>query len=137
MADSWQKDAKGILIFVSDRLALLNATYLKCSTTDRPVFCCSRCATRRIHRGSQAKSTRYLRTLSDKNLSDPRQSKLERHRSTHIYSSFSPHTTSSSILSSDICRVGEFTLVSELSDQPYMCTLGNVGATMGTSLHQA
>ena len=32
---------------------------------------------------------------------------------------------------------GEFALVFELPDQPYMCSLGDVTTSMGTSIHQA
>jgi len=36
VTDRWQKDADGILIFVSDRFAITTAMYMNCSI--RPVY---------------------------------------------------------------------------------------------------
>jgi hypothetical protein len=63
MTDRWQKDADGILIFVSNRLAILIPTYTNC-TIDGSIFCCRCCATCSVRPRSQAKFTGYFRILS-------------------------------------------------------------------------
>ena len=45
MVKRWQKDADGILIFVSPHRAVNRATlYMNWNTIDRSILCCSRCA---------------------------------------------------------------------------------------------
>jgi hypothetical protein len=139
MINRWQQDAKGILIFVSGRVVILTAMYINCSTADRSTFCCYFRATLRIYPGppSQAEFPRYLRILSREHLSGSRPPKC--HRGTHIYSFHSPCTARGPILSSETRHLGEFTLVFEPSDQPYMCFLGDVVAivsTLVTTIHR-
>ncbi len=120
---------------MSDRVTILIATYINCSTTDRSIFCCCRCATRCIRPRPQAKFPRYLRILSRKHLSDSRQSKPR--PTTHTHPFHSLHTDPGPILSSEIRHLGEFTLVFEPGDQPYICALGDIVTTMVTYiLHQ-
>ena len=45
MADRWQKDADGILIFVSLRVGI--SSFLSQHALDRFILCCRCCATRR------------------------------------------------------------------------------------------
>jgi len=132
MTDRWQKDADGILIFVSDHVAIPTAMYINCNTADRPIFCCRFRATRRVCPGSQAKSTTYLRILSRKHLSNSRQ--LKRQRTTYIPPFHYRHAAP--VLSSEIRHLGEFTLVFEPGDQSYVCPFGDIVTSMVTSIYQ-
>src|SRR6266851_4862691 len=132
MTDRWQKDADGILIFVSDLLAVLIALYITCSTVDGSIFCYGRCAACSVRPGSQAKFTRHLRILSWAHLSDSCRSK--HHGITHVHPIHYRHAAP--VLSSEIRCLGEFTLVFEPGDQSYMCSLGNIVTSMVTSIHQ-
>jgi hypothetical protein len=63
-AKRWQKDADGILIFVSSHITFDTTSHIKSTYIDRLVLCCS-CG---IGRGdgprSQTKPTGYFRILS-------------------------------------------------------------------------
>ncbi|KAH9970870.1 hypothetical protein BGW80DRAFT_528875 [Lactifluus volemus] len=70
-ADRWQKDADGILIFVSLHISL----YRECveisimmNIIDRVILCCSCSIGRGVHPRLEAKSTGYFRILSRKDL---------------------------------------------------------------------
>jgi hypothetical protein len=81
MTDRWQKNADGILIFVSLCVAISNTMHINWNTADWFILYRSHRITRCVCPGHQAKSTRYLRVLSSEYLSDSRRPK--RHRPTH------------------------------------------------------
>jgi hypothetical protein len=55
MVERWQKDADGILIFVSPRISVLVILRMKWITIDWSILCGSRCTPRRNRPGPQAK----------------------------------------------------------------------------------
>jgi hypothetical protein len=55
MVERWQKDADGILIFVSSRVAIHISCRINRNALDWFVLCCGRCATCRNRPGPQAK----------------------------------------------------------------------------------
>ena len=130
--ERWQKEADGILIFVSPCLGLPTTSRMNWNYVDRSILCLRRCIARSDRARPQAKCSRYLCILPWQYLSDSR--RPERHRFAHI------HTLSCrqapSVLSSWIRRLGQFALVSQLSYQPYLRAVGNLSPTMGTSIHQ-
>ena len=68
MAERWQKDAEGILIFVSSHLTFDITSHIKSTFIDRLVLCCSCCIGRGDGPRSQTKLTGYIRILSRKYL---------------------------------------------------------------------
>lgn len=74
--------------------------------------------------GPQATLTGRLRILSPEHLSASRQL---------AYSS-TPCDHPAPLLSAEIRRLGELTVVFEPSHQPYLCSVCNAGAPMGTSI---
>ena len=104
VAERWQKDADGILIFVS----LHNTTHEHKLgiILDWFILRSSRRTTCRIRPGPQTEFSRYFRILPRKYLSGSCRPKR--------YSSIFSCRTTSSVLSSDTCCLGEFTLVPEL-----------------------
>jgi hypothetical protein len=133
MTERWQKDTKGLLIFVSacHGVNIPALTTMNWNTTDWFVLCYSCCTTRCHHPGHKTKSSGHLRILSRENLSDSRRSK--RHGTRHILSFYCSYTTS--VLPSDVCHLGKFTLVLESSDQHYVCSVGDITTTMCASIH--
>ena len=88
MTNRWQQDAKDILIFVSGPVSILTETSIKCTTTDRSIFCCCFRATRRIRPRPQAEFTRYLCSLSREYLSSSRPRRSKHYLATLIHSSY-------------------------------------------------
>jgi hypothetical protein len=115
MTEHWKHEATdGVLSHSCCQLINLNAI-------DRSIFCRCRCAAHSVRPRPQAKFSGHLRILSREHLSDLRRSKC--HSTTHIHPFHHCYTTP--VLSTEICHLGEFTVVLELSDQLYMCSLGN------------
>jgi hypothetical protein len=108
MVERWQKDADGILIFVSPRLGIRLSLYINRNTIDRSILCRTRCPPCCFRPGSETKQSGYLGILPWKHLSGSR--RPERNTLIHSF----PTTL---ILSSEICRLGEFSLVLELSHE--------------------
>ncbi len=119
--ERWQKDADGILIFVRPRVIIRILKPINWNTVDWVFFCRRRRAACYVGSGSEVKLSGHLRILSREHLSDSRRS--ERHCTTHLHP-FRCHY-STPILSSDVCRLGEFALVFELRDQSYLWSVGN------------
>ncbi|KAH9963398.1 hypothetical protein BGW80DRAFT_853503, partial [Lactifluus volemus] len=86
----------------------------------RFILCCSCSIGRSVDPRLEAKFTRYLRILSRKDLSATR-------RPEHI-SCIHPCNSSSTspILSTDVCSLGQLAMVPELGHQPYMCLLATL-----------
>jgi hypothetical protein len=78
IADRWQKDADGILIFVSPHIRLrvhpLNIV-TNVDIVDWFILCCSRCIGRCLYPGPQAKFTGYFSILPCEHLSASRRPK--------------------------------------------------------------
>jgi Family of unknown function (DUF6535) len=73
LADRWQKDADGILIFVSIHLSVHKITIVtSVIIVDRFILCRSRGICSSLDPGFEAKSTGYIRILSLKHLSTTR-----------------------------------------------------------------
>ena len=64
MAENWQKDADGILIFVSPLADIHTTTHMNRRTVDRFILCLRRRTTCPVRTRSQAKSTRCIRMVS-------------------------------------------------------------------------
>jgi hypothetical protein len=63
LADRWQKDADGILIFVSLHISLHTVSVVIMNFIDRIILCCSCSIGRGVHPRLEAKSTGYHRIL--------------------------------------------------------------------------
>ena len=72
LVDRWEKDADGILIFVSPSVDIHTNAHTNYNILDWPVFCCGRYITCPVSPRSQAEFSRYFRILSWQYLSDPR-----------------------------------------------------------------
>jgi hypothetical protein len=68
MVERWQKDADGILIFVSPRISVLVIFCMNRITIDRSILCRSRRAPCGNRPGPQTKQSGYLGLLSRKHL---------------------------------------------------------------------
>ena len=112
MVERWQKDADGILIFVSRCTGIRLSLLIKWNAIDRSILCRSRCPPRPDSPGPEAEQSGYLRILPWQHLSDSR--RPERNPPAHSFSS----RRTTHILSFEICRLGEFSMVLELSHEP-------------------
>jgi hypothetical protein len=72
MVDRWQKDADGILFFVSPRVRIRLSLHINWNTIDRPILCRSRCTPCCDSPGPEAKQSGYLRILPWQHLSGSR-----------------------------------------------------------------
>jgi hypothetical protein len=112
MVDLWQKDADGILFFVSPRVGICLSLHINWNTIDRSIFCRSRCPPCCYRPGPEAKQSGYLRILPWQHLSGSRRPE----RDTLIH--FFPCRQTTVILSFEICSLGEFSMVLELGHEP-------------------
>jgi hypothetical protein len=81
MVERWQKDADGILIFVSPHVSILISLRIDQNTLDWSILCSSRCTPCRNSPGPQTKQSGYLGLLPRKYLSGSRRPGC----TTHIY----------------------------------------------------
>jgi hypothetical protein len=129
MVERWQKDADGILIFVSTCVVIYDLLCINWNTIDRFILCC-RCRTPSCDRpGPEAEQSGYLCILSWEHLWRPRRS--ERNTGFHP----APYRQTTPVLSSEICCLGEFTLVFEPSYEPQLRSVGNISTSMGASIY--
>ena len=63
IVERWQKDADGILMFVSHHVDIRLSLNINGSTIDRSILCCSRRTPCRDGSGPQAEQSGYLRIL--------------------------------------------------------------------------
>jgi hypothetical protein len=131
MVDRWQKDADGILIFVSSRVGIRLYLQINWNTIDRPIFCRSRCTSCCDSPRPEAKQSGYLRILPWQHLSGSR--RPERNPLIHSF----PCRPTTLILSFEIYHLGEFSLVLELGHEPELCFVGHIVTTMGTSISRS
>ena len=111
MTERWQKDADGILIFVSPRVDIHLSLHTNWNTIDRSILCRSRCPPCFDRPGPETKQSGYIRILPWQHLPGSRRPE----RNTLIRSFPCRQTTL--ILSSEICRVGEHSVVFELGHE--------------------
>jgi len=107
LAERWQKNADGILIFVSPCINVHTTARISWIILDRFILRFSRRTTCRIRPGPQTEFSRHFRILPREYLSGSR-------RPERCVRLFSCRPTPS-VLSSDTCCLGEFTLVPEPS----------------------
>jgi len=130
MAERWQKDAEGIIIFVCHRVAFHTAANSFKSQLDRFVLCGRRCVCGCFSPGPQTQLAGYFRVLSREYLPAPcRSQPTPPDQLFHSGKAFG-------ILSANICHLGEHPLVLELGYQSYMCDTGNILTTVDTSTHK-
>ena len=63
MVERWQKDADGILFFVSPCIGIRLSLHINWNTVDRSILCRSRCPPCRYRPGPETKQSGYLRIL--------------------------------------------------------------------------
>ena len=131
MVERWQKDADGILFFVSPHVGIRLSLRINWNTIDRSILCCSRCPPCCYRPGPETKQSGYLRILPWQHLSGSRRPE----RNTFIHSFPTRQTTL--ILSFEICRLGEYSLVLELGDECELCFVGDIVTSMGTSIYSS
>ncbi len=127
MTDLWQQEATdGILVFVSPH-GLHSCYYAHKLEHYRPVYCLP----------LSPPCSLYPSRISGQTLRTPP------HSISRIFSRFLltqtsryHHSYTTPVLSTDIRRLGEFTLVLELCNLSCVCSLGYVATSMGTSTHQ-
>jgi hypothetical protein len=129
-AERWKTNADGILIFVSLRASIHISLPLGSIFIEWFVLC-RRCNIARCNDPRpQAKFARYLCVSSRKNPSNPRRSQRITHRHT-FYFNKTIH-----LLSPELLRLGQLTLVLELDPQSYMRSSGYIATAVGTPIHQ-
>ena len=131
MTDNWKGDADGILIFVSRHSTCPASTRVYLEAEDRFILCRRRGIRRSLRPGPQAKFPGHFSVLPRKHLSSPR--RFEWHPG-----HYPPHTSQfvHPILPTNLCRMGQLTLDSQLAHQSHMRTFGHIIATMGASVHE-
>ena len=112
MVERWQKDADGILIFVSRPVGLHIVFCMNYSAVDWFIFCRSCRTPFRDRRGPEAKQSRYICILSWEHLSGSRRPECN-----SCFHSF-PFRQTTPVLCTEICRLGECTLVFEPGYEP-------------------
>ena len=127
MVERWQKDADGILIFVSPCVSNPCCFVINWNDIDRPILCCRRRTPRCDRPGLEAKQPGYLRVLSWEHISGSR--RPERNAFFH------PCGQTALVLSSEICCLGELSLVLEPGHEPQLCSVGDIFASMGASIY--
>ena len=100
MVERWQKDADGILFFVSLCFAIPIALCINLSAVDWSIFCRSRCTPFRDYRGLETKQSGYLRVLSWEHLSDSRRPEC------NTFFHPIPFRQTTPVFSSEICCLG-------------------------------
>jgi len=126
--ENWTADAEGILVFVSRHYTSATSTQIDPEPKDWFILRRSRSIRCGIRPGPQAKFPGHLGVLPRKHLSDP-QWLPDRHapltfRSVHIFST-------------NLCRMDQLALVSQLAHQSHIRTFGHLTPAMGTSvLHE-
>jgi hypothetical protein len=111
MVERWQKDADGILIFVSPCFGNHIVLCMNWNTIDRSILCRRRRTPRCDRPGPEAKQPGYLCILSWEHLRGSRRPE----RNTYFHTIFRQATP---VFSSEICHLGEFTVVLEPCYEP-------------------
>ena len=131
MVERWQKDADGILFFVSLCVGIRLFLRIDRNAIDRFVLRRSRCPPCCHRSGPETKQSGYFRILPRQYL--PGSRRPERDTPIHSF----PCCQTTLILPSEICRLGEYSLVLELGDEPQLCFVGDIVTSMGTSVYSS
>jgi len=132
MTENWKGDADGILIFVSLHSTCGASTHVHPEVEDRFILCRRRGVSRCVRAGPQAELSGHLSLLPCKHLSNPR-------RFEWLPGPYSPYTSKSvhPIFTTNLCRMGQLTLVSQLGHQCHMRSFGDITTAVGPSvLHE-
>ena len=129
MAESWKADAEGILVFVRIHM-FLSILRTDSSLVDRFILCRCRVVDLGVGSGYSTEPTGHVQLLPCEYLSDCRRPKSIHHLQL-------PSCFTAPIFSTKLCRLGEFTLVLELGDKPYLCSTRNITAAVGTKIPQS
>jgi len=125
MVERWQKDADGILIFVSPHIGIYTF-HINWNAIDRSILCRSRRPPCCYRPGPEAEQSGHLRVLPWEHLSGSRRPE----RNTLIPSIPCPQTAP--IFSSEIRHLGELTLVLEFGYEPQLCSVGDIVASVSS-----
>ena len=106
-------------------------SYINWNTIERSILCRSRCPACCYRPGPEAEQSGHLRLLPWQHLSGSRRPECN----ALIYS-FPCHQTTS-VLSPETRRLGEFTLLLEPCYGPQLCSVGDIIASMGTSIYSS
>jgi hypothetical protein len=129
MADRWQKDADGILIFVSPHISIHTMSLVtKVNVVDWFILCYGRGIGCGLYSGPEAKFTGYLSILPPEHLSTYRRPKCI----SCIYPCCSNSATP--LFSIEISDLDQFTVVPQFGGQSYMCPIGDIVTAVGTSI---
>ena len=128
MVKRWQTDANGFLIFVRPCVRISCIFHIYWNTVDRSILCRSSCPPCRYRPGPEAEQSGHLCILPSQHLPGSRRPECD----TAIHSFPCRRTTS--ILSYEISRLGEFALVFKPDNEPQLCSDGDICTTMGTSI---
>ena len=127
MAESWQADANGILVFV--RLSSNPVLHIGSSIIDWFILCYCRFVDFCVNSGYSTESTGHLQLL-------PRTHLPGYCRSKSIQYFELPPRIPTPVFSTKVCSLGELALVLELGDQHYLCSTCDVATAMGTKIPQ-
>ena len=128
LAESWQADADGILIFVCLYLLVPCVTYS--SVIDWSILCRRRIVYIGIDSGPSTESTGHIQLLPCESIS-----RYYCRPKSIQYFEFPPRLPTP-ILSTHVCRLGQFTLVLELSHQCHLCSPRDVATAVGAKIPQ-
>ena len=128
MTENWTGDADGIMIFVSRHSTCTTPTQIDTETEDWFILRRSRSICYGIPPGPQAKLPGHLSVLPRKHLSNLQ----------WFPGRYSPHTSRSvhPVFSTNLRRMGQLTLDSQLAHQSHMRTFGHITPAMGAPVHE-
>ena len=126
LAEHWQANADGILIFVG---IIFNGPVLHTNSVikDRFILCRCRVLDFRVYSGHSTKLTRHNQLLPCQYLSDSCRPKP-------IQCFEFPPLFPTPIFSTDVCHLGEHTLVLEFGHRYFLCLTRDVATAMGTTI---
>ena len=138
MVERWQKDAEGILIFVSPRARFRALILINGIAVGRFILCRRGSVTFSDGPGLEPESSASTPAPASGELGILSQEYLSGSLPTErlLSTSSLPYRSSPHVIFSDICHLGEFTMVFEPSDQSYLCNVGNIHTKMGMPIHR-
>ena len=128
----WSNDGKRMLTgssYLSVCFAIHIVLIINWNAVDWSIFCRSCRTPFSDYRGPETKQSGYLRILSREHLSGSRRPECN----TRFHPL--PFRQTTPVLSSEICHLGEFTLVLEPGNGPQLCAVGDIVASMGAPIY--
>jgi hypothetical protein len=129
MAESWQGDAEGILVFVSADVFLVASTTLRAADWSFLRRCCD--TTFDLHPGPPAEFSGFISILPREDISATLRGKWNPGR--HSFIVVQPRCF---VRCPEISCFGQLALVLEFGDQSHLCIAGNFAATVGETISQ-